>query len=223
MKQGGKIWVTEMAHWDQKRYEQEKRSFIQHRLSLAPLWGQFTLIFTASWGAAWFCSWFLWHFVAPTHLWAHSLAIRYAIAFLFAYGCFFLAVRLWIEEAKQAPQHQSDASDLSSSIYPGDGEGCFLVIALMIIGFIVGGLFFVSGGAPLLLEAAFEAAFAGVVVTRPILGNLELGNWKLRLFVNTWKRALLSMLILVVMAAWLQSKVPEAGTFAEAMRIVLSR
>ncbi len=56
-----------MISWDQRRYAEEKQRFIQRRVNLAPLWGQFTMVFAATWGAAWFCSWFLWRFVAPAH------------------------------------------------------------------------------------------------------------------------------------------------------------
>jgi FtsH-binding integral membrane protein len=210
-----------MENWNQKRYVQEKHSFIQQRINLAPLWAQFTLMFAVSWGTAWFCSWFLWHFFAATHSWARSLPILYAISFLFAYGCFFLAVRIWIEVVKQEPHHQNGLSDFSSSTFPGDTEGCFTVIALLAIGFMVSGLFLAIVGTPMLLEAAFEAAFAGIVVSRPIIGNLVLGNWTLRLLKNTWKKALICILVLVAVAAGLQHQVPQASTFAEAVRTIL--
>ncbi len=207
-----------MERWDQKRYEQEKRSFIQRRIHQAPLWSQFTFLFGISWGAAWFCSWLLWRLFAANHSWASSLPIRYAIAFLFAYGCFFIAVRVWIEMVKQEPHQQNDSSDLiGGSTYTGDAEGCFILIALAVIGFIIGGLFLAIGGAPMLLEAAFEATFAGVVVTRPLTGDLVLGNWKQRLLENTWKKVLLSLLALVAMAAWLQQRAPQASTLAQAI------
>ena len=92
-----------------------------------------------------------------------------------------------------------------------------MVIAVLILGFIVGGLFFAAGGAPMLLEAAFEAAFAGVVVRR-LSGEFKLGDWKKRLFANTWKPALLSIIVLVAVAAWLQHQAPQASTFSEAVR-----
>jgi FtsH-binding integral membrane protein len=209
-----------MERWDQKRYEQEKHSFIQRRIHQSPLWGQFTFLFGISWGAAWLCSWFLWRFFAKNHLWASILPIRYAIAFLFAYGCFFIAVRSWIETVKHEPHQQnSNAADfIDGATYTGDAEGCFVLIALVVIGFTVGGLFLAAGGAPMLLEAAFEATFAGVVISRPLTGDLVLGNWKQRLLENTWKKALLSLLALIAMAAWLQNQAPQASTLAQAIR-----
>lgn len=208
-----------MERWDRNRYEQEKQKFIQRRIHQAPLWSQLTLLFATSWGAAWFCSWFLWKVFAKDHYWASSLPIRYALAFLFAYGCFFIAVRIWVDRVKQEPHQQYNSSDfIDVGTYPGDAEGCFIVIALAIIGFIIAGLFLAIGGAPMLLEAAFEAAFAGVVVTRPLSGNLVLGNWKRRLLANTWKKALVSLLVLVAVAAWLQKQSPQAKTLAQAIR-----
>ena len=209
-----------MDNWDRKRYEQEKRSFIERRIHQAPLWSQFTLIFGVSWGAAWFCSWFLWRFFADSHLWASSLPIRYAIAFLFSYGCFFLAVRVWIDHVKRDPQHQNglgDLGNLGNFGGGGDAEGCFIVLAMLAVGFVVGGLFFAAGGAPMLLEAAFEAAFAGVIVRR-LSGDFVLGGWKMRLLKNTWKQALICILVLVAVAAWLQRHAPQTSTFSEVIR-----
>ncbi len=208
-----------MDNWDRKRYEQEKRSFIQRRIHQAPLWSQFTLVFGAAWGAAWFCSWYLLRFVADTHPWVKSLPARYAIAFLFAYACFFLAVRAWIEIARREPEHQSEQVDWpSGGTWAGGGEGCFIVIAVLLVGFIAGGIFLFVGGAPMLLEAAFEAAFAGIIVRRPLSGDIVLGGWKTHLLKNTWKQAFLGIVLLVTLAAWVQAQVPQAITFADALR-----
>jgi hypothetical protein len=206
-----------MEIWDRKRYEVEKRRFIQQRINLAPLWSQFTLVFAASWASAWFASWTLLHYFAVTHAWAGSLPVRYAIAFVFAYGCFFLAVRVWIDCVRHEPHQQNESIDLSGGNFGGDAEGCFMLMAVIILGFIAGGLFFAVGGAPMLLEAAFEAAFAGVVVRR-LSGEFKLGDWKKRLFANTWMPALISFIVLIAAAAWLQRQAPQAMTFAEAVR-----
>ena len=210
-----------MDSWDRKRYEEEKRSFIQRRVHQAPLWGQFTLVFGVSWGAAWFCSWCLLHFFAEAHPWARSLPTRYAIAFLFAYACFFLAVRGWIEFARREPEHQVDQPQVDLLTWGNpDAEGCLIVFLMLAVGVAFGGLFLAFGGAPMLLEAAFEAAFAGVVVKRPLSGDFVLGGWKMRLLLNTWKQALVSILVLVTLAAWLQQHAPQATTLAAAVRTV---
>jgi hypothetical protein len=92
----------------------------------------------------------------------------------------------------------------------------------LVIGFIVGGLFFAVGGAPLLLEAVFEAAFAGVVVRR-MSGNLVLGDWKMRLLKNTWLPAIGALLVLLVIAASLHKAAPQATTFAQAVTAIRSK
>jgi hypothetical protein len=206
-----------MNNWSEERYEREKRTFIGARTARAPLWSQFTLIFMATWGAAWLCSWLLLRVAAPAHDWARALPARYAVAFLFAYGCFFLAVRVWIEIARQQPEHQLGASQFDNTLYPDDSEGCLIITVLIVAGFVAGGLFLAIGGAPMLLEAAFEAAFAGVVVARPLKGDLVIGDWKRRLLANTWKSALGAFLALIALAAFLQSKAPQATTFAQAV------
>ncbi len=208
-----------MTSWDQRRYEEEQQNFIRRRVHIAPLWSHFTLVFAATWGAAWFCSWFLWRFVAPAHAWAGSLPLRYAVAFLFAYACFFLAVRVWIDVARREPADQAEGLDLGDAAYAAsDGEGCLAVVAVLAVSFVVGGLFLAAGGAPMLLEAAFEAAFAGVVVRRPIAGDLVLGDWAAKLFANTWRQALAGFVVLLAVAAALHAKAPQAATFAQAVR-----
>lgn len=208
-----------MQIWDRKRYEEEKRRFIQQRINLSPLWSHFTLVFASCWGAAWLSSWSLLHFFSASHAWARSLSVRYAIAFVLAYGVFFLSVRVWIDVVRRETHQQDESFDLGDGGFGGDAEGCLMVIVVILIGFVVGGLFFAAGGAPMLLEAAFEAAFAGVVVRR-LSGEITLGDWKRRLFINTWLPALMSMIVLIVVAAWLQHKAPQASTFAGAVRSI---
>lgn len=214
-----------MSAWNEDRYEREKRRFIGARMARAPLRMHFTVLFAVTWGAAWLCSWLLLHVVAPSHAWARMLPARYAIAFLFAYGCFFLAARIWMEIARELPESQSGAAELNDLFNygsgGGDGDSCLLVIATLIIGFLVGTLFLAIGGAPMLLEAAFEAAFAGVVVTRPLRGKLVIGDWKGRLLANTWKPALGGFVALVGLAAFLHAKAPQAETFAQAVAALL--
>lgn len=211
-----------MQIWNRKRYEEEKNRFIRQRIGLSPLWSQFTLIFAVSWGAAWFSSWVLLRFFAPSHEWVRSLPLRYSAVFVIAYLCFFIAVRVWIDIVRREPQQQGDSFGFpDATIGGGDAEGCLIVIAVTMIGFVVGGLFYFAGGAPMLLEAAFESAFAGVVVRR-LSGDFTLGDWKLRLFANTWKPALFCFVVLIMIAVWLQHQAPDANTFAEAVRALLN-
>jgi hypothetical protein len=101
---------------------------------------------------------------------------------------------------------------------PGDlGEGCFFVLAAMLIAFVVAGLFALTGGLPLLLEAAFEVVFAGMMVRR--LSHIEVvGNWAGKLFRSTWMHAAVTLLVLVAIAAGVQHRAPEAKTFSEAVK-----
>jgi hypothetical protein len=87
----------------------------------------------------------------------------------------------------------------------------------MLVAFVVAGLFALTGGLPLLLEAAFEVAFAGIMVRR--LSRIEvLGNWAGRLFHTTWIHAGVTLLVLVAIAAGVQQRAPKAKTFAEAIK-----
>ncbi len=208
--------------WDRQKYQREKRNFIERRINQAPLWTHFACMFGGCWGAAWLCSWLVLTFFGASHAWARSLPMRYGTAFLFAYLCFFVAVRVWIDFAKKEPQYQAQSSS-GFDIPSGDGgEGCLVVVAVLVVGFIVGGLFFALGGAPLLLEAAFEAAFAGVVVRR-MSGNLVLGDWKMRLLKNTWLPATGALLVLLVVATGLHKAAPQATTFAQAVTAIRSK
>jgi hypothetical protein len=74
---------------------------------------------------------------------------------------------------------------------------------------------------PLLLEVAFEVAFAGVIVRR-LSGRRTLGDWLGALVRNTWLHALVTLCILVALAAWLQFSAPQASTFAAAVKTIWS-
>ena len=93
----------------------------------------------------------------------------------FAYACFFLAVRGWIEFARREPEDQVDQPQVDLLTWGSpDAEGGFIVFVVPAVGVAVGGLFLALGGAPMLLEAAFEEVFAGVVV-KPPTGTGESG------------------------------------------------
>lgn len=215
-----------MSPWNEERYEEEKRAFIRARAAGGPLLVQFSVLFAATWGAAWACSALLLHLFGPAHPWARLLPMRYAIVFIFAYACFFLAVRVWIKVARKLPHRSYDRSDSDwdwgyTDLDFSSDDGCMYVILILVVvliaGFLLSGLFLAIGGAPLLLEVAFEAVFAGVVVARPFKGNFVVGDWKGRLLANTWKPALVTFVVLVSLASYLHSKAPQATTFAQAV------
>lgn len=200
--------------WDLARYLREKRDFIESRLLFRWVYFDAALIFTATWAAAWFCSFVL------LKLGLANMPQRYAISFLFSYLAFILCVRVWADFVR-TPCGGGDwngALDFPSA----DGEGCLVVLAALLLGMIAAAIFSMVGGLPLLLEAAFEVAFAGVVVRR-ISRKHRIGQWARTLVRNTWPHALSALLVWVAVAAWLQSQAPGARTFAQAVRVVMSR
>ena len=99
------------------------------------------------------------------------------------------------------------------------GEHHPMVLAIALAALLVAGLFWASGGFTALLEVAFEVAFTGTVVRR--LGRTEIvGNWAGRLFAGTWLHALVALLLLVGVAAWLQRRAPGATKFSTAVAVV---
>jgi hypothetical protein len=135
-----------------------------------------------------------------------------------------LCVRAWADSLRTADPGSTagdliDVADLASA---GGGEGCLIAIAAFVLGVVVAALFAASGGLPLLLEAAFEVVFAGVIVRR-ISGHRRVGDWAETLLRNTWRHAAVALIVLVSLAAWLQSKAPETRTFAQAVRVLIAK
>jgi hypothetical protein len=195
--------------WDYREYLRQRKSFLANRGEYHPMVLATTLIFSATWLAGWlFSSLLLWRGM-------HSMPLRYGLAFLVSYAVFFLCVRVWCNSV-----HHDRGGNDGSLDFPGfDGEGCLMVLAIALAALLVAGLFWASGGFAALLEVAFEVAFAGTVVRR--LGRTEIvGNWAGRLFAGTWLQALVALLLLVGVAAWLQHKAPSATKFSEAVAIV---
>ena len=198
--------------WDAARYQREKRNFIASRALLRPITLHAGVIFALTGLAGWGTSGLL----LLSGL--RHMALRYAIAFGVAYLVFALAVRVWADFLRQ--ERKADWTE-GGWDFPagGDGEGCLLVLAALAIGLLAASLVTLLGGVPLLLEVAFEVVFAGVVVRR--LGRREtIGDWRGRLLRNTWLPALAIALVLVIVAAWLQHRAPEARTLPEAVRSV---
>ena len=203
--------------WDAARYVLEKRRFIadrlRHRFIAAHTW----LIFSATWASGWG--------VSGLQLSAgmKNMPPRYGLALAVSYPVFFLCVRVWAGAMRSAPAadnrflRPADLLDV-----PADGEGCLVVLVALAVGGLLAVVFMLIGGPELLLEVAFEVAFAGTLVRR--LRHFQVvGNWKGRLLRSTAPFALAVMLGLVVIAATLQYRVPSATTFAQACRILYSQ
>lgn len=196
--------------WNRAEYERAKRSFIASRLLHRGVYWHAALIFATTWGSGWFASW------ALLRLGMNSMPLRYGLGFAFAYLVFMLCVRVWADFMRQERGGQADPGYLSD--VPGaDAEGCAVVAAVALLGLAVAALFALAGGLPLLLEAAFEVVFAGAVVRR-VARKAIVGDWASVLVRNTWPHAAVALLVLVALAAWLQSRAPQAVTFAQAVR-----
>jgi hypothetical protein len=204
--------------WDRGRYEREKRNFIERRLHFRSVYFHTALIFGATWLAGWLCSWALLRFAGMDRM-----PLRYGISFFVSYFVFIGCFRIWADFMRPDPsgseRDRYGGADVANTLAAGGGEGCAIVLVWMLLGLIAATAFSIMGGLPLLLEAAFELAFAGVVVRR-ISGKQELGNWFGVLIRNTWWQALLAFFLLVGVAAWLQAKAPQAKTFAQALALV---
>jgi FtsH-binding integral membrane protein len=204
--------------WDRPRYEQEKQKFIESRLALRAIWFHTALIFVVTWLAGWFCSYLL------LRTGMASMPLRYALSFGFSYLVFMLCVRVWADSLRVARTDSvgGDLLDVADVASIGDGEGCLIAVVALVAGMAIAALFAASGGLPLLLEAAFEVVFAGVIVRR-ISGRRRVGDWAETLLRNTWRHAAAALIVLVSLAAWLQARAPDTRTFAQAVHVLMAK
>ena len=197
--------------WDYREYRQQRQRFLAERGEHHPMVLATTLIFSATWFAGWlFSALLLWRGMT-------SMPLRYGLAFAASYAVFFLCVRLWCNSVQR---NRGEGGNDWSIDAPGvDGEGCLMVLAILLAALVVVSLFWASGGFAALFEVAFEVAFAGTVVRR--LGRTEIvGDWAWRLLAGTWLHALAVFVVLVSAAACLQHMAPEATKFSQAVRAV---
>lgn len=173
-----------------------------------------TLMFVVIWLSGWACSALLLHFG-----W-YSMAVRYAASSLVSYGMFFWCVRFWCDFAVKPEKAKVDKSDWVGD--PGingvgDDEGCLIAVAIIVLAFLLSGVFFLVGGYAMLVEVAFEVAFAGTLV-KSMGQEYTVGNWAGKLFRKTWLPALLVAAILVGFAAKMQHDYPQSHTLAQAFK-----
>jgi hypothetical protein len=204
--------------WDRARYERERRNFIESRLMFRAIYFHTALIFLATWLAGWFCSYML------LRSGMASMPLRYALSFGFSYLVFMLCVRVWADSLRVTHSGEVGGNllDVADFASVDGGEGCLIAVAAFALGLVVAALFAATGGLPLLLEAAFEVVFAGVVVRR-ISGKRRVGEWAETLLRNTWRHAAVALIVLVSLAAWLQAKAPDTRTFAQAVRVLMAK
>jgi hypothetical protein len=201
-----------MSFWDKRKEHNERHLFVSRRLDLAPPVTAVALIFSGTWLCAWLAS------AALLALGMRNMPLRYVLAFVIAYACFFGFVRIWCDFAKREPEKKFSDNyfDLPSG---GDGEGCLIVLALIAVALVLSGLFWAIGGYGLLLEVAFEIAFAGTVV-RGIGKQSMLGNWPKALLQRTWWIALIVMIVVAFFAVVVQNNAPGALTAAQAFKSI---
>ncbi|MBC7608629.1 MAG: hypothetical protein H7228_03490 [Polaromonas sp.] len=202
--------------WDGARYAREKHDFIESRLRFRSVYFHASLIFAVTWLVGWLSSFLL------LKSGVTLMAGRYAVSFLVSYLVFLGAVRIWADFMRHDERTSGSAGDgFGSFDVPsfGDGEGCVAVLAVLVLGLVIAGLFAMTGGLPMLLEVAFEVVFAGTIVRRMSRREM-IGDWSSRLVSKTRLPALTSFVVLVGSAAWLQARVPGNQTFAEALRIL---
>jgi hypothetical protein len=200
--------------WERGRYEREKRNFIETRRKLRPVYLHVSLIFAATWLAGWGLSWLLLAFGMT------NLPARYAICFFLSYLVFIACVRLWAGVLRG--ERGNGWNDGIGDGGAFDGEGCLVLLVVLALGLVAGAVFAMTGGLSLLLEVAFEVAFAGVVVRR-MSRKEAVGDWLGALIRNTWLHALVALIVLVGVAAALQAKAPQAKTFGAAVKAVMAR
>ncbi len=196
-----------MKIWKDVDLEHERRDFIDARKNHVSMWGAsiaFVLIFIVTWMSSWLL----------LKMGLQSMPLRYAINILVGYGAFFAVIRVWADYQKKHPVVRNKNSDWGSFDLPGaDAEGCLIFVALIAAGFVIAGLFMWIGTG-LLLEVAFEVAFAGALVQR--MGQIhEVGNWQVVLFQKTRWWVILLILAVCSGAFYCQNKYPGAVNMAE--------
>ena len=190
-----------MKQRDDIDLERERRGFIEARKNRVSMWGV-SLVFALTLFVTWLSSWLL------LKMGLQSMPLRYALNILAGYGAFFCAIRVWADYQKRHPSERQANSDSAAFDFPAvDADGCLFFIALIAAAFLMGALF-AWVGTSLLLEVAFEVAFAGALVRR--MGRTqEIGNWHVVVFQKT--RWWVALLIIVVCAGsqYCQSKYPD--------------
>jgi hypothetical protein len=204
------------AHWTYKDYMNERRRFIGEREFKTSTLGV-ALLLGATIAVGWMASYGL------RKLGLTSMPLRYGISYLLAYASFFLWVRIWADFQKLPPKDYSTAQrgtdELRDASLLGGGEAGLFIILMVGLG-LVGAVFMslVSAFA-VLLEVAFELAFAGVVVKRAFHADRVVGQWWRVLFKRTWLFAVAMGAALMVSAAWLQSLYPSAVGLGQVLQI----
>jgi hypothetical protein len=167
------------------------------------------------------------------HAGLRSMLIRYPVAILAAYGTFICGIKLWLDYSGIAEYLDRNAAEkLVGNGVPAeplqmrrpldwadgvqffsgaDGEGCLIVIAVVVVVFALGGYAFIAA----------ETIFANVVLEIFLAAGLLRGvrrlqgsGWLLGLWSVTWP-SLAFTLFLALMAGWYAHYLPDVTTLAD--------
>jgi hypothetical protein len=191
--------------------ERKKRAFISERENRLPLLG-LSLVFGITFLSTWLCS------AALLKIGLTQMPVRYGLSILAGYAMFFVAVRVWSDFQRRRPSVDASNTNWPDISLPvNDAEGCLFVIALMAVGVLLAGLA-TWLGAVVMLEVAFEVAFAGLLVRR--MGKLQrVGDWKKVLFQHTRGLVVSILLATTVLAYYYQTKYPQAVKLSDVWRL----
>jgi hypothetical protein len=201
--------------WDWRTERNARHRFVEERLQhRKPFWAV-TFIFCAVWLTGWACS------AVLKAQGMDSMPLRYAISWVVSYLMFFWLVRIWCDYAAK-PVSVDAGKKASDGGLPGDipivdGEGCLIVVAILVVFMALSGIFWIVGGYALLLEVAFEVAFAGTLVSG-LRATHRVGGWARTLFRRTLLPALLVGAMLVCFADKMQRDHPGAKTMTQAFK-----
>ncbi len=206
--------------WNFFQLGRERESFVNSRKEHVGGMG-LGLVFAATALAVWLTS------VVLLRQGLHSMPLRYAIALALGYGVFALCVRVWADFQKRITPSSRldtgsslDAMEFAANVGDDFGIGCLVVLGSVVVGALLVAMFGLFGGVTVLLEVAFEVAFAGVVV-RGLQRTETVGNWLGTLLRRTGLQAAAMIGVVAAASAWVQRVHPDVVTLPQAFRAVL--
>jgi hypothetical protein len=196
--------------WTRDKYRSIKASFIDRYADLS--YFSLALVLGLVAGAAWACS----HFMLSKWQMT-SMPVRYLVSGSVAYLVFVVLIRIWADWIQEESQYYSVRRNVTEGAAweaVPEAMGSWIVVSgLMLVLVLVMALF---GGVAVLLEVAFEVAFAGVIVEHAARINV-VGSWFRLLLRKTMWRAVLMTVLWALLGAYLQYKVPSAVTLSQAL------
>ncbi len=207
--------MMDMESWNRSKWVTERNRFIAARKDHVS-WSGLFMIFFVTGGITLLTSVVLRHATSITMPW------RYVLALAAGYGAFFFAIRVWADFQRHSPQYRPKGDDhgiLDAIQASGAGELGFAYILLLPFALILGGIMSWFGAA-MLLEVAFEVAFAGMMVRGAWAAETRVGNWAGVLLRKTGGVALVLMMLVFTAAHYVQSRNPQVQTAADTFKLL---